>query len=127
MARRRSLPWVAAVLIALACVPPRPPLQLPAPFEQSGVRIAVDGFYQTGKTIVGLQGTAENITGRDLSACILYFDVLDAQGTKVADALASTSGLAAGQKWRFQAVFMTPFRTSFQAIQPGRVQCSPAR
>jgi len=81
----------------------------------------VEGFYQTGTTVVGLPGIAENRAGRDLSSCFLYFDVVDLQGVKVADAVASTLDLAIGQKWRFQAVFTSPFRTSFQAIKPGRV------
>lgn len=127
MIKRRQFRWLTAGSLLAACAPPRPQIELPPPFDRNGVHVAVEGFFQAGTTIVGLQGTAENTTSKDLSSCFLYFDVVDGQGTKVADALASTLSLAAGQKWRFQATFTAPFRTTFQAIRPGRVQCLPTR
>jgi len=83
--------------------------------------VTVDGFYRTGISIVGITGVAENTTDRDLKMCAVYFDVLDKEGVKVADALASSQGLAARQKWRFQAVFTNPFSTQFELIKTARV------
>lgn len=126
LARRRSAPrctWLLAVLLAVGCVPPEPQLQVTPPFDRSGLHIVPSGFYKSGPTIVGLEGTATNVSGRDYRMCALYFDVLNASGEKVADALAGISGLARGQTWRFQALFMNPFATSIKSIAPGRVEC----
>ena len=120
--RRLAFSTPVLAIMLNSCVPP-PRVTLPEPFTASGIRVTVDGLYESGSTVHGVDGLAENLSGRDFSACFLNFDVLDEQGVKVGDAIASTTGLAAGQKWRFQAIFTTPFKTRFQALKAGRVQC----
>src|SRR5262245_16319459 len=96
-------------------------LEWPAPYEQEGIRVTVDGFYRQGMSIVGISGTAENLGTRDLRVCTINFDVIDSDGVKVGDAMAFTNGLAGRQKWRFQAPFTTPFQITFKEIRPGRI------
>lgn len=117
----RTILALTLLLGAVSCLSPTPRTELPAPYERNGVRVSIQGFYKQGISVVGLTGTAENVSGKDLSVCSLSFDVVDADGVKVGDAIATTQGLTAGQKWRFQAVFTTPFRTTFKAIRPGKV------
>jgi hypothetical protein len=50
---------------------------------------------------------------------------LDASGIKVASAVASTTGLKAGQTWQFQALFTNPFSVKFRSIAPGQVIALP--
>lgn len=95
-------------------------IELPEPYESNGLNVEVEGLYKQGFTVVGISGIAENVSGKDITSCFLSFDVVDADGIKVGDAFASTQGLRAGQKWRFQALFTIPFRTAFKAIRPGR-------
>jgi len=94
---------------------------LPAPYTQQGIQVTVDGFYRQGMSIVGLSGIAENVGSRSWSVCTISFDVMDAEGVKVGDAVAFTNGLAVGQKWRFQAAFTIPFGATFKSIGPGRM------
>jgi hypothetical protein len=96
---------------------------LPAPYTTNGVRVTVEGLYTSGTTVLGVAGLAENTNTRNYSSCFLTFDIVDSEGVKVGGATAATNGLVAGQKWRFQALFDVAFRTSFQAVRPGRVQC----
>lgn len=117
-----KLTCVLAVLLAApACVLPRPKIDLPAPYEQDGLRISVDGFYRRGMSYVGLTGTAENVGSKDYTTCSITFDIVDSMGAKVGDAIAHTQGLRAGQEWRFQALFTTAFATTFKGIRAGRV------
>jgi hypothetical protein len=53
---------------------------------------------------VTIEGEAINASDRDYSYVQLGFGLYDSTGAKVGDALANTSGLAAGQRWRFEAV-----------------------
>jgi len=117
---RIGMPLLLCILGA--CAPP-PRVTLPAPFVASGVRVAVDGLYFSGSRAIGVNGIAENVSGANFSTCFLSFDLLDGDGVKVSDAIASTMGLAVGQKWRFQAIFTAPFNTKFQTLTAGRVQC----
>lgn len=115
---------------AAACATPRqspvlgkfPDIQFPEPYTANGIHIAVTGTYQYGLTVVGLRGTATNLTGRDLKMCAVYFDIVDGTGAKVCDAIAMTQHLNTGQRWEFQATFSTPFSTQFKAVQPGAVR-----
>lgn len=112
---------IAFLLGASACVLPSPKIDLPAPYEQDGLQISVDGFYKIGTSYVGLTGTAQNVSGKDLTMCSITFDIVDSMGAKVGDAIANTQGLRAGQEWRFQALFTTAFATTFKGIRSGRV------
>lgn len=113
----------AAVLTLPSCVlpAPLPQIDLPAPFEDQGVQISVDGLFKLGQTYTGLTGTAHNVSSSDYTTCAISFDVIDTDGSKVADAFASTQGLRSGQTWRFQALFTSPFGTTFSSIQSGQV------
>lgn len=51
-----------------------------------------------------IRGNAVNESGNDYDYVQIDFDVLDGSGAKVADALANTSGLNAGQSWRYEAL-----------------------
>jgi hypothetical protein len=81
-----------------------------------------DGLYRDGYgTVVGISGIATDVSAGDLTLCQLTFDVLDASHAKVSNAVAATNGLKAGQSWKFQAVFTTPFSVQFTSIAPGTV------
>ena len=107
-----------------------PQVSYPAPFEwkwsKDGkdycIQVEVDGLYRMGGYVTGFSGIATNTSAYDLNGCIIRFDVLDKDGVKVCDAVASTQSLKAGMKWRFQAGFMTPFSTRFSTIKPGSIQ-----
>ncbi|WP_092694163.1 FxLYD domain-containing protein [Halorientalis regularis] len=51
-----------------------------------------------------IRGTARNESGDDYNYVQVTFSVLDSSGAKIADALANTSGLEAGQSWRYEAL-----------------------
>lgn len=53
---------------------------------------------------VTIEGEVINASDRDYSYVQLGFGLYDSTGAKVGDAVANTSGLAAGQRWRFEAV-----------------------
>ncbi|MEM8835132.1 MAG: FxLYD domain-containing protein [Planctomycetota bacterium] len=88
----------------------------------NGVFVETTGTYRQGYIgHAGVSGIARNDTGRDLQALAIYFDVLNDEDEKVADAAATTSSLKAGQIWRFQAVFLAPFGAEFAKIRLARV------
>lgn len=51
-----------------------------------------------------IRGTVRNESGNDYEYVQIMWSVLDGSGTKIADALANTSGLKAGQSWRYEAL-----------------------
>lgn len=57
-----------------------------------------------GQFSVEITGEATNESGRDYDYVQLEFGLYDATDAKVGDALANTSGLSAGQRWRFEAM-----------------------
>src|SRR5208282_3834890 len=86
-------------------------VSLPAPYTVHGVSVTVDGLLTNSDgDVAGITGIATNTSDLTLTVCMLTFNALDASGVKVADLMASTTGLKAGQKWRFQAMFVTPVR-----------------
>lgn len=88
--------------------------------------IAVDSLWRDASgNVSGISGIATNVSGRDLTLCQITFNVLDATGIKVADAVASTNGLKAAQKWRFNATFLNPFGENFASIVPGQTTWLP--
>ena len=114
---------IAACLALCGCADiAAPQVGLPSPYTQNGVTIVVDGLWRNGAgDVSGISGIATNVTHRDLTVCIINLDVLDASGVKVSSAIASTTGLKAGQQWRFQATFTTPYAVSFSSIGPGSI------
>lgn len=57
-----------------------------------------------GQFSVEITGEAINESGRNYDYVQLEFGLYDATDAKVGDALANTSGLSAGQRWRFEAM-----------------------
>lgn len=57
-----------------------------------------------GQFSLTIEGEATNESGSDYSYVQITFEVLDSSDTKLGDALANTSGLDAGQRWRFEAL-----------------------
>jgi hypothetical protein len=51
-----------------------------------------------------IRGTAVNESDDDYDYVQLTFDIFDSSGAKIDDGLANTSGLDAGQTWRFEAL-----------------------
>jgi len=51
-----------------------------------------------------IRGIAENFSNTDYEYVQLSFEVYDESNTKIADGLANTNGLSAGQRWRFEAL-----------------------
>lgn len=51
-----------------------------------------------------ITGEVVNASDEDYEYVQLSFSLLDDADTKIADALANTSGLRAGQRWRYEAV-----------------------
>jgi hypothetical protein len=51
-----------------------------------------------------IRGTAKNFGDTDYGYVQLEFEVYDDTDAKIADGLANTSGLDAGQRWRFEAL-----------------------
>ena len=108
--------------VATGCQLPSPKIDLPAPYRSRGLHVEVEGLYKAYQTVIGIAGKATNTTKRDKGNCILTFEILDAEGNKVSDAIAMTQSLRAGATWKFQATFMNPFRTEFKKVQAGKVQ-----
>lgn len=57
-----------------------------------------------GEFSVTIRGDAVNKSGQDYSYVQLQFGLYGESGAKTGDALANTSGLDAGQTWRFEAM-----------------------
>lgn len=128
---RFAAAFAAACVIQGCAVPAAnrlPQVSLPAPYTQEGIGVVVDGLYRDGySNVVGVSGEATNLTGRDLVTVMVTLDVVDGAGTKVSGAMASTTGLKASQRWRFQANFLNAYAVSFRAIEPGNIVVIPAR
>ena len=112
---------LAAIVLASCQLPARQAVNVPVPYVDNGVLVDVHGLYKRGRHVVGVSGLATNQSDKDLSLCTLTFELMDADGNKVSDALASTSSLRSGATWKFQAVITSAFGTKFNSITPGRV------
>lgn len=75
-------------------------------YDESTEIVFEDGINAETDSIGSLyiRGTARNESGQDYSYVQVTWAVVDSSGAKIADALANTSGLAAGQRWRYEAV-----------------------
>jgi hypothetical protein len=70
---------------------------------------------QYGTTITG---EVVNASDTDYDYVQLSFDLLAEDDTKIADALANTSGLQAGQRWRYEALGRSsPDITTFRLVE----------
>ncbi|MDL0140450.1 FxLYD domain-containing protein, partial [Halobacterium salinarum] len=63
-----------------------------------------------------IRGTAENFSDTDYEYVQLSFGVYDETDAKIADALANTSGLTSGQRWRFEALAASAENVSSYAL-----------
>lgn len=120
---------VIVVALLIGCATPRQQqISLPATYTQEGITVTVDGLFRDAYgNVVGISGIATNGTGRDLVTAMISWDVLDATGTKVSSALASTTGLKSAQRWRFQANFLNAYAVAFHSIGPGNIVTFPPR
>jgi hypothetical protein len=57
-----------------------------------------------GQFSIEITGEAINASDKDYSYVQLQFGLYDSTDAKVGDALANTSGLSAGRRWRFEAI-----------------------
>ncbi len=111
------------LLTCLGCTSTGARVELPEPSTLNGVRVETTGLYRFGyASVIGINGVATNQSGRDLRLCTIHYDAVNEADEKVADAIASTSsGILAGEAWRFQAVFTTPFSSEFKSLRLRRV------
>jgi hypothetical protein len=100
---------------------------LPAVYTEKGVTIKINGVWQDsdGK-ILGVNGTAKNVTASDLRFCQITLAFLDQGGVKIDDAKVSTKMLKSAQIWHFQAALPTPSQTLYSSITPDKVVAIPA-
>jgi hypothetical protein len=120
--------FLVAGLSLYGCATTRAPprIDLPAPYTDQRVRVTVDGLWKDGDgTVSGVSGTATNISGHDFITCQIGLDLLDVSGVKVSSAVAVTTGLKAGQTWRFQATLMNAYAVAFKSVAPGHVIAVP--
>lgn len=75
-------------------------------YDESTEIVFEDGVSAETDSIGSLyvRGTARNESGQDYSYVQVSWTIFDSSGAKIADALANTSGLSAGQRWRYEAV-----------------------
>ena len=101
---------------------------LPAAYTQKGVTVKIDGLWQSSPgAILGVTGTAKNVTASDLKFCQVSLAFLDQNGTKLDEAKAATRSLKSGQVWHFQAGLTKASTGSFSSITPDKVIAIPAR
>jgi hypothetical protein len=136
----------ASILGACASAPPKapaPPPQekvvevapeaaplptLPAAYTEKGVTVKIDGLWQAPDgEILGVSGTAKNVTASDLRFCQISLAFLDQAGTKLDDAKASTKTLKSAQIWHFQAALTHPSQALYSSITPEKVVAIPVK
>jgi hypothetical protein len=101
---------------------------LPAAYTEKGVTVKISEVWQAsdGK-ILGVNGTAKNVTASDLRFCQITLSFLDQSGAKIDDAKASTKTLKSAQIWHFQAALTNPSQAPYSSITPDKVIAIPAK
>jgi hypothetical protein len=101
---------------------------LPAVYTEKGVTVKIDAVWQDsdGK-ILGVNGSAKNVTASDLRFCQIVLAFLDQAGVKIDDAKASTKTLKSAQIWHFQAALPAPSEALYSSIIPGKVIAIPVK
>ena len=114
---------------AVEVVPPSKPVPtLPAAYTQKGVTVKIDGLWQgPGGEILGVNGTAKNVTASDLRFCQISLAFLDQGGVKLDDAKASTKSLRSAQVWHFQAALAHPSDAPYSAVMPEKIVAIPVK
>ncbi|MEW6690737.1 MAG: FxLYD domain-containing protein [Pseudomonadota bacterium] len=82
--------------------------RLPPPFDEKGVHVVLEEVFYEGSGVRGVSGVARNTTAREMGTVVLSLDAVDAEGSKIAEAVASKHGLSPGEPWRFTADFVRP-------------------
>lgn len=118
---RRGVLVLAVGIVGCATPETRPQIGLPKPATKDGLAVTVAGLLYRGSRVSGIAGVAKNTTARDFKLVSLYFDLLFGDGLKVAEAVANTSGLAAGQSWAFEALVISTGNRPFDYIGAPRV------
>jgi len=119
----RALLLLLAAVVG-SCTSVAPKLDLPSPVVINDVRVEVTGVlshYGRGG-LSGFRGTATNTSGEALSYCIVTLELLDPSGAKIGDAMATTTHLAAGQTWRFDAHNANTIASSVERVRVVQVQ-----
>ena len=139
--------WIPATLLAacaaappkpIAAPPPekvvevvpesKPVLTMPAAYTQKGVTVKIDALWQAPDgAILGVTGTAKNVTASDLRFCQISLAFLDPGGVKLDDAKASTKTLKSAQVWRFQAALTHPSQATYGSILPEKLIAIPVK
>jgi hypothetical protein len=109
------------LLAAVSCHAPEPTLDMPRPYQRSGVRVILKELYKMGDNVAGVTGEAENVSGATIKSCTLNFVVLDFHDLKVSDARATRENIEPGEHWTFQALFTTPFTSEFDRVVSDQV------
>ncbi|MCK6445515.1 MAG: FxLYD domain-containing protein [Planctomycetes bacterium] len=118
-----ALPLLLVALVS-SCTSVAPKLDLPSPVVINDVRVEVTcvlSHYGRGG-LSGFSGTATNTSGEALSYCIVTLELLDPSGAKIGDAMATTTHLAAGQTWRFDAHNANTITSSVERVRVAQVQ-----
>jgi hypothetical protein len=108
--------------------PTTPVPSLPSVYTQKGVTIKIEGLWQAadGK-ILGVSGTAKNVTASDLRFCLITLVFRDQTGSPIDAAKASTKSLKSAQIWHFQAALSNPSQTLYSSIAAGKVIAIPVK
>ncbi len=98
---------LSIVVLALASCSILPMhLDLPAPAVVHDVRVELTGVLRRGGIggrIAGFRGVATNTSEETLRFCTITFELLDPAGAKIGNAMATTTHLAPGVVWKFDA------------------------
>ena len=78
--------------------------------QSPGVQVT-EMHAQSGTPMGEITGLARNETDHSIPLVTLSFNLLDANGTQVGNAIAQTMNLAAGGRWQFKADTTTPYAT----------------
>jgi hypothetical protein len=107
---------------------PAPLPSLPAAYTEKGVTVKINAVWQDsdGK-ILGVIGTAKNVTASDLRFCQITVAFLDQAGAKIDAAKASTKTLRSAQLWHFQAALAAPSQAFYSSVAPEKVIAIPVR
>jgi hypothetical protein len=108
---------------AVAVVPKSTPLpSLPAVYTEKGVTVKIEKLWQDSDgRILGVTGSAKNVTSSDLRFCQIMLAFLDQSGAKIDAAKASTRTLKSAQIWHFQAALPAPSQALYSSITPDKV------
>lgn len=96
---------------------------------EGGVNVHVTDIARNRRTTraVAIFGIATNRSSKDLSTCLLKFQLLH-NGAVTASAMASANGgLDIGQSWQFQAPISSPYGAVFDEVVVRPVIATPRR